>query len=80
MKKYTIEIAIIENGTITGWDPDAVQETVNAESAAEAIELAKDYIRDCIRDNGLDPDKTEIILRAAEMIGDERSEWIYDED
>lgn len=80
MKKYIIEMAIIENGTITGWDSDAVQETVNAETAAGAIELAKDYIRDCIRDNGLNPDETEIILRAAEMIGGERGEWIYDED
>lgn len=80
MTKYNIEMAIIENGTITGWDPDAVQETVNAEAAAEAIELAKDYLRDCIRDNGLNPDETEIILRAAEIIDGERGEWIYDED
>ena len=83
MKSYAIEIAITdENGTITGWDSDAVQDYVEADSEIEAIELTKDYLHDCIIDNGGDPDEVPIILRAREVIdascGD-YGEWVYDE-
>lgn len=83
MEKFEIEIAIIENGTITSWDGDAVQDYVEADSEIEAIELAKDYLHDCIIDNGGDPDEVPIILRAREVIDASYSdygEWVYGEE
>ena len=49
MKKYTVEIRTELNPEI--WDADAVSDYIEAENAAEAIELARDYLKDCIRDN-----------------------------
>lgn len=83
-KTYTAEIAIIENGTITGWDADAIQDNIEAESAAEAIDFAKDYLRECISNNGFDPDEEVIIVRVAEIYYEcgslERREWVYDDE
>ena len=82
-KNYTAEIAIIEDGIITGWDADAIQDYIEAESAAEAIEFAKDYLHNCIHDNGFDTDE-KIIVRVAEINynecgGLEFGEWVYDD-
>ena len=67
MKKFEVELAIIENGIITMWDADAVQDYIDAENAIEAMDLAKDYLRDCIINNGVDPDEQIIELRAREV-------------
>ena len=71
MKKFTVETAIIENGTVVGWDADAIQDYVEAIDAEEAMDFARDYLRDCIISNGGDPDEEEIVLRAREVINDE---------
>lgn len=81
MKKFTVEIAITdENGTITGWDSDAVQDYVEAIDAEEAMDFARDYIRECIINNGSEPDGNDIVLRAREVIdascGD-YGDWVY---
>ena len=76
MKKFDVEMA-----TITGWDADAIQDYVEAIDAEEAMDLARDYLRDCIISNGGDPDEEEIVLRAREVINDECGdfgEWIYE--
>lgn len=81
MKKFTVETAIIENGTVVGWDADAIQDYVEAIDAEEAMDFARDYLRDCIISNGGDPDKEEIVLRTREVIDDECGdfgEWIYE--
>lgn len=82
MKNFTVEIAITdENGTITGWDSDAVQDYVEAIDAEEAMDFARDYLTECIINNGGDPNEISIILRAQEVIdagcGD-YGEWIYE--
>ena len=82
MKKFTVEIAITdENGTITGWDSDAVQDYAEAIDAEEAMDFARDYLTECIINNGGDPNEISIILRAQEVIdagcGD-YGEWIYE--
>ena len=41
MNKYEVEIRADMNDC---WDADAVSDYVNAESAAEAVELAKDWL------------------------------------
>lgn len=79
VKMYAVETAIIENDTITGWDADAIQENIEAATAQEAMELAKDYITECIINNGNDPEEAEIILRAREITGNDYGEWEYDE-
>ena len=81
MKKFTVETAIIENGTAVGWDADAIQDYVEAIDAEEAMDFARDYLRDCIISNGGDPDEEEIALRGREVINDECGdfgEWIYE--
>ena len=81
MKKFTVETAIIENGTVVGWDADAIQDYVEAIDAEEAMDFARDYLRDCIINNGGDPDGEEITLRAREVIDTEcgdYGEWIYE--
>lgn len=81
MKKFTVETAIIENGTVVGWDADAIRDYVEAIDAEEAMDFARDYLRDCIISNGGDPDDEEITLRAREVINDECGdfgEWIYE--
>ena len=81
MKKFTVETAIIENGTVVGWDADAIQDYVEAIDAEEAMDFARDYLRDCIISNGGDPDEEEIVLRTREVINDECGdfgEWIYE--
>lgn len=83
MKQYEVELAIInQDGIIELWDADAIQDYITAESAEEALDLAKDYIRDCIINNGKDPDKEIIELRAREaeidylpIVG--KDGWIY---
>ena len=68
MKKYDVEMAIINSdGVIEMWDADAVPDYVEAESEIEAIEFARDYLCDCIINNGGDPDATIIELRAREV-------------
>lgn len=81
MKKFTVETAIIENGTVVGWDADAIQDYVEAINAEEAMDFARDYLRDCIISNGGNPDGEEITLRAREVIDTEcgdYGEWIYE--
>lgn len=75
MKKFTVEINRIENGTLTEWDSDAIQDYIEAETAEEAIELAKDFIHNAIIDNGLNPDDYDYEYRAAEIIDGERGAW-----
>ena len=81
MKKFDVEIAITENEAITGWDSDAVQDYVEAIDAEEAMDFARDYLRNCMINNGFDPEEEEIVLRAREVIdagcGD-YGEWIYE--
>lgn len=68
MKQYDVELAIInQDGIIEMWDADAIQDYITAESAEEALDLAKDYIRNSIINNGNDPDKEIIELRAREI-------------
>lgn len=80
MKKYEVDMAIIENGTITGWDSDAVLDYVEATDAEEAMNFARDYLTECMINNHFNPEDEEIILRAREVIdrsvGD-YGEWIY---
>lgn len=80
MKKFEVEISIIENGTITGWDTDAIQDYVEATDAEEAMSFARDYLRECMTNNGHFSDKEDSVLRAREVIdascGD-YSEWVY---
>lgn len=81
MKKFTVETAIIENGTVVGWDADAIQDYAEAIDAEEAMDFARDYLRDCIINNGGDPDEEEIVLRAREVIDTEcgdYGEWVYE--
>ena len=80
MKKFTVETPIIENETVIGWDADAVLDYVEATDAEEAMDFAKDYLRDCIINNGGDPDEEEIVLRIREVIDTEcgdYGEWVY---
>ena len=49
MKKFTVEIKTALNPEI--WDADAVGDYIEAEDAAEAIEFARDYLKNCIIDN-----------------------------
>lgn len=76
MKKYDVEIAITnENGTIEGWDADCFQDAIEAETAAEAIEFARDYLDE----NGAEG----IDIRVAEIKFDEDgdrepAEWTYE--
>lgn len=53
MKKYNVEVMTPE---LTTWDCDAVPDYVEAESEEEAIEYAKDYLRECCINNRCDPD------------------------
>lgn len=46
--KYNIEIRADMNDC---WDADAVQDYIEADSEEEAIELAKDYLREHSADN-----------------------------
>lgn len=78
MKKFTVETAIIKKGTVVGWDADAIQDYVEAIDAEEAMDFARDYLRDCIISNGGDPDEEEMVLRAREVIDDECGE-LYNE-
>ncbi len=82
MKKYQAELAIFdETGAIIGWDFDSIQDYIEAENAEEAIYQAKEYIRDCIVDNGGDPETEHTEVRVREVIdaayGD-YGEWIYE--
>lgn len=43
MKKYNVEIRTNYN---KAWDADAVQDYIEADSEEEAIEIAKDYLRE----------------------------------
>lgn len=76
-KKYTVEVAFLKNSPIE-WDADAVQDYVEANSAEEAMSLARDYIRDCIIENSENPDEHEFVLRTAEMFNGEHGEWVYE--
>ena len=83
MKKYDVEMAIINTeGSIENWDSDAIQDYVEAIDAEEAMDFAKDYITECIINDGCDPDEVPIILRAREVIdascGD-YGDWVYNE-
>ena len=49
MKKFNVEI---RNDITDVWDGDAIEDVVEAETEEEAIELAKQYLKDCIIDNG----------------------------
>ena len=53
MKKYNIAIMTPESII---WDCDAVPDYIEAESEEEAIEFAKDYLKECCIDNRCDPD------------------------
>lgn len=77
-KKFDVEVAFIQNGTIEEWDTDCVQDYIDAVSAEEAISLARDYVCGCIVENGENPDEHEFTLRAAEFFNGERGEWIYE--
>lgn len=83
MTKYDVEIAIVENETITGWDAEAVQDHIEAVDAKDAMDHAKDYLTECMINNGFNPEKEEIILRTREVIdrscGD-YGEWVYDDE
>lgn len=76
-KKYTVEVAFLKNYPIE-WDADAVQDYVEANSAEEAMSLARDYIRDCIIENGENPDEHGFALRAAVITDFDHGEWIYE--
>lgn len=73
--KYTIEALFIGSDN---WDTDAIQDYVEANSAEEAMSLARDYIRDCIIENGENPDEHGFALRAAVITNFEHGEWIYE--
>lgn len=77
-KKFDVEVAFIQNGTIEEWDTDCVQDYIEALSAEEAISLARDYVCDCIIENGENPAEHDFVLRAAEFCNGERGEWIYE--
>lgn len=53
MKKYNIAI---QTPHMTIWDYDAIPDTIEAEDETEAIELAKEYLRECCINNRCDPD------------------------
>lgn len=55
MKKYNVSIQTPEM-LYWEWNDDAVEDYVEAESEDEAIEFAKDYLRECCIDNRCDPD------------------------
>ena len=88
LKKYDVEVSIIENGSIVGWDSDAFQDSILAVDEQEAISFAKDSMRDSIKENGAvlgwDSDtireKTESLsIRAREVINNGYGEWVYDD-
>lgn len=76
MKKYDVEIAITnENGTIEGWDADCFQDAIEAETAAEAIEFARDYLAE----NGAEGTDIRVAEIKFDEDGDrEPAEWIYE--
>ncbi len=80
MKKYQAEEAIRKNGTIVGWDADAFQRDIEADTEGEAYEQAKQYIFDSIVSNGEDPDEADITVRVREIINAQYGEygkWYY---
>ena len=68
MKKFNVEIW---NDINSVWDGDSVEDYVEAETEEEAIELAKQYLKDCIIDNGYGADEVnevdEWLFRATEV-------------
>lgn len=92
LKKYDVEVSIIENGSIVGWDSDAFQDSILAVDEQEAISFAKDCMRDSIKENGavlgwdsdtLEKELDTLSFRAREVIMSEDrdyGEWVYDSD
>lgn len=65
MKRYSIEV---KTNTSELWDCEAVQDYVTAESEEESVEIAKDYLKECCKDNDEDPSKVdEWAFRANEI-------------
>lgn len=65
MKKYSIEV---KTSTSELWDSEAVQDRIEAESGEEAIEFAKDYLKEGCKDNAEDPSQVdEWAFRANEI-------------
>ena len=57
MKEFKVEI---KNELTNGlWDSDSIADVIEAETAEEAIELAKDYLKEQIIDNDGDPAEVE---------------------
>ena len=76
--EFCVEVAFIENGTTEEWDADVVQENVEAVSAEEAMSIARDYVHNCIVENGENPDAHDFVLRAAEFRDGAHGGWIYE--
>ena len=69
MKKYEVEIRADMNDC---WDADAVSDYVNAESAAEAVELAKDWL---IEHGDTEIKKMQFRVRRHTEWNEEDDEW-----
>lgn len=65
MKRYKIETRTNRNEC---WDADSVQDYIEAESKEEAIELAKDYLKECCIQNDEEPEQIDEWEIKAEVV------------